>query len=725
MQLLDTLSLPTAQFASLSILLQLHHEDFSPTQTTRSRSNGHSIDGKEKQTDNAHLSSSPSGNAADRNATPMTHSVLKHDLITISPCCLLHRDVTERALGSLHTKVMMERGMRDDVCGIHAHRDEHCQVVTEQVVSEDETQDDSNKQARKGVSFHEDTKAGKEVGQITPEGEQTSNNNGILPVKIYRPPSNQTLCSLGFHLHYVQINVDDIGDDSDDATMFKRVISVLLPDMSLTSLTFGIEKQSAVILLTVAVTGPAYDIYGSSSLITNLPNRLREGMAILSAVDTTSKNEDVQSPIKEKIENTKSNKLSGISHFAKNEGMGQSAKKSTLMYDSTYFHRLYMALLATILDDEDRLLRDHDAAILNASNAYHLTAQNRLNDTPKSKNKRFIFPRKGGNKTLKYESRDTIEEDVIHLEAEAHLNKTANMSSNAEIARQNVLQMEILSVAEDDMPLPKYQHAIEGKRQHQIKSPRSGGGMVTIASGQFGRKENQYDLAGFDYRPAFGPGSVSNTVSTAGSSDDVSTATGDDTTAMSSKYTAFSNASSVPTLSKSKKDSAGKSSRFKFLQKRKETNATKSPSKPPLPLPKHAPRQEIFDPFSYDGDVIHEEQEDRMDTSNSIASESTKETSDQSVQQLINAAMRSYSEDESEGARSLPDTGNEEKGVISESIETEKDAIPMRCLVVDLALNEDLTCEYKQSKLSSINIEGTVQVSVFMHTFTFFTYITN
>ena len=130
-------------------------------------------------------------------------------------------------------------------------------------------------------------------------------------------------------------------------------------------------------------------------------------------------------------------------------------------------------------------------------------------------------------------------------------------------------------------------------------------------------------------------------------------------------------------------------------------------------------QQEVFDPFRYDGDVINEEQEDGTGTNEagSVASGSTKETSEQPVQQVMGAVSRSFSEDESE-ARSLPTsapttpvatTEDEESDMVGPEYDQEPE-IPLSYLGVDLALNEDLTCEYKKSKLSSITVDGTVQV---------------
>jgi hypothetical protein len=141
----------------------------------------------------------------------------------------------------------------------------------------------------------------------------------------------------------------------------------------------------------------------------------------------------------------------------------------------------------------------------------------------------------------------------------------------------------------------------------------------------------------------------------------------------------------------------------------------------------------VFDPFSYDGDVNDEGQEYKTEANeaDSVASGSTKETPEPVVGPAIDAVTRSFSEDESE-ARSLPvsapptpipTTEDDDEVDIAVPEYEEEVAVPLRYLDVDLALNEDLTCEYKKSKLSSITVDGTVQVSVFR--LSLFTQVTN
>ena len=701
------------------------------------------VEGREKQTDNAHLSLSPDGKTNNGNVEDeadvsagtqrsLSRSVLRHDLTALSPFCMYNREAMEGALESLHKKIIVERGMRDDFSGVGKPIES---VVTKEVREPPPklaTEDDTVSSKRKGVSFHQDTKAGKEAAHTTPgsleEGKQKSKfERDILPLKNYQPPTSHTGCSLGVNLNYVQINIEDMAEENEDTALFRRIMSVLLPDIPFTSLKpiDKKEKQSAVILLAVAFTGPSYDLYGCSSLVIDMPKRLNEGICILEGIDTAPKKEEIIiAPVEELApKRSKSNKIIAISPFNKNEEEQSDVPKATVTYDSGYFERLYLAVLATIMDDEDGLLRDHDAiALMNnkKSTPEPAATMNRSKDVSKPKTKLFTFSRKGGNN-----SGDDIDGGINPLEIELDQNKSDSSSFHAEIARREAMQMELLSLAEDDMSLPQYEHAGENERKRppQVKSPKAGGGMVTITSGRFGRKENHFDLAGFEYKPSFGAGSVSGTASTMASSDDVSTATGDETATLSSKYTMLSNASSVPTLSKSKKDSGGRSSRFKFLQKRKENKALKSPSKPPLPSQtRQIPQQDVFDPFRYDADVINEEQEDETEVNEgaSVASGSTKETSDQQAQQVIGAVSRSFSEDESE-ARSLPTSApptpialaEDEESDIVEPEPDQEPAVPLSYLDVDLALNEDLTCEYKKSKLSSITVDGTVQVSHF------------
>ncbi|KAL3773110.1 hypothetical protein ACHAWO_008705 [Cyclotella atomus] len=853
MQLLDTLTLPSAQFTCLSILLQLHHEDFSsstastansakvnnhyasstpkptlhqchsltsdkpkivPVYSAQSKvyyiassrqSIGHDmdettlevaptpiikeaivltvhyddllepyytilVDGQEKQTDNSHLSLNPDGvpftvegkvGGNDDTTAPrrrsLSHSVIRKDLTIISPLCIIPESSAYSALDSLQKKIMVERGMRDDFIGIDGRGgggEEETDLSTTKSESKtvaklpsnsnaqdkgEESTSGGNKTIRKGVSFHQDTKAGKEaiVPRTTPGSmdEKKANDTftaaGDLPLKLYKPPSSHTRCPLGFHLYYVQLNIEDVKENNEKATTFQRVMSVLLPNISLDSLKpIGKEMQSGVILLTVAMTGPAYDLYGCSALMMNLPNRLQEAMTMLAAVDTTPRKEDIILPLlKEDESKLKKGKPNRKIAFNKSEEEQAAQQTKTMVYDSAYFQRLYMGLLATVMDDDDGLLRDHDTlSLLNntPSVPQSIAPSSRMKDVSKSKNKLFTFSRRVG-KADKYESGDAIDGGIIPLEIEVDSNKSeSGSSSHAEIVRRAALQMEILSLAEDDMSLPKYQHAGESeRRRNQVKSPKAGGGIAAIASsGRFGRKETQFDLAGFEYKPSSSSGSVSGTASTMASSDDVSTTTGGDETAtLSSKYTMLSNTPSVPTLSKSKKDSGGRSSRFKFLQKRKESKTGKSPSKPPLPpQSRQIPQQQVFDPFSYDVDVIDKGQEYKTEANeaDSVASGSTKETPEPVGGPAVDAVTHSFSEDESD-AKSLPvsapptpipTTEEEDEVDMAEPEYEEEVAVPLGYLDVDLALNEDLTCEYKKSKLSSITVDGTVQVRI-------------
>ena len=145
-----------------------------------------------------------SSNEADKSAgTPirsLTHSVLREEISTISPLMLLDEQRMKCALGSLYKQVMLERGMRDDFCGIghskgNEDADEDTPVVSV-VEEEDEAVTPSSSKVRKGVSFHEDTKAGRASAPTIETSKETKKN--VLPMRMYRPPSKHIRCSLGW-----------------------------------------------------------------------------------------------------------------------------------------------------------------------------------------------------------------------------------------------------------------------------------------------------------------------------------------------------------------------------------------------------------------------------------------------------------------------------------------------------------------------------------------------
>ena len=425
-------------------------------------------------------------------------------------------------------------------------------------------------------------------------------------------------------------------------------------------------------------------------------------------------------------------------------------------------------------------------------------------------------------------------------------------TSNAEIVRQSGQQLELLSIVDDEMALPRYSrsaaggggggrtpsspsaHASAGSpRRSKAGGGRAGGttGGSSAPTARFGRTPAPSDLSGFEYRPpsslrqhhhrrtaaSHGSGtSVSGTAASAstmgGASDDVSVGTlGDDATAatVSSRYTTSSSStsSSVPTLSKSRRDSSpiatsSKSSRSRFLQRKRTTKgeggATTPRSttfKPPLFTPRQRPNpQPAYDPFGMDDDVDDYEEDDTIaeiegeDRSVSSVSSPTRDNlgaqttpgdqtpmtpdyqtpktpdertpetpnapeGDDTISQsslsppvtpqdyayssptvqVMEAISRSMSEEEEEksanGLHSIPESApSSPREETLSSIEPTRDMVvdsaadeeeetlvalePIRFLDIGLALNEDLTCEYHRSKLSSLSVDGTVQVSV-------------
>ena len=818
MQLLDSCPLPQAQFASLSILLQLHlnHDD---NDGSKNPSNNMDIseEGVGGDTANdmeADKSAGPASKSHTSTLFQPQYAVLKESLTVISPTTILPEGACNRSMDSLQCHVMKNYGMRDDFIGLN-NSDSNTPDQFDDgngSIGEEEDDDGSPRRSSK-VRFHDDTKEGvsTEPTNNAKDGNiSNSNGNQLLSVQTFKPPPQQLNCSLGVTLFYIAMDVKDIvkGVGDDAVKTFHNCAKVLLPDISLQELNkagnLGKNRgQQGVILLTVGIIGPAYDLFGCSSVISNLPARLLESMSTFGKLDTSPKEVVLASAVvneqRQVMENGKKKNLRRGKNAPLSVTTQQTQQK--VSYDSAYFQCLYMALLATLID-EDGMLHDHDdiigsttTGVVSESTLFASTTAvvgvglNTPSSGTANKKKRFTFSRGNkGNKTPDYESGDLISggDDPFELEkgATVGLDETSGMN-NAEIVRRTAQQLEVLSLVEDDMPLPKYTHFAEGRvpasPRGGLKSPR---GRHKVPSGRFGRLPVVSDLAGFEYRPPLhqqqhmhgGVMSLSGTVSTSvvGNSDDVSTATGG---ADSSKYTLgtmgseFSSLSSVPTLSKSKRDSSGSSSRSRFMRKKKRSSPAKisedtesqqeAKAKPPL-HPQDSPSKPVYVPFSVDDaieeDVVVQTSNATID-SPSIASVSTKDTVEeistasqtqeiasappspatpqqqppspatpqqqeeedddeeeltekqqpdppQDVPQpkppIITAMSRSFSEDESaEENQSIPEISPPTPKEVEE---------PTVYLDVGLALNEDLTCEYKRSKLSSLAVEGTVQV---------------
>jgi len=304
----------------------------------------------------------------------------------------------------------------------------------------------------------------------------------------------------------------------------------------------------------------------------------------------------------------------------------------------------------------------------------------------------------------------------------------------------------VLSIAEEDMPIPRYSHLIgehtkKSASPRARKSPRKGG--AAASSGRFGRPAVPSDLSGFEYRPSMqqrmvggGGMSVSGfTTSTSEISEDASIMTGDHTA-----YTTSSQ-SSVPTLSRSKRDdsstsssSSSRSRRFMFMKKKKEKSPKRKKGKPLSAIPQDQElqlQQPVYDPFGNDDDegnandsIAENGVFQSLNTSNISVPVDLDDTPPESPQKaMVNDLNKSYSY-ESEGKESEASAPESNASTAPESIaepeelepepvpepEPEPEPEPTRHLDVSLALNEDLTCEYKQSKLSTLTVEGTIQV---------------
>lgn len=923
MQLLDSCALPEAQFATLTVLLQLNDiydsqhgnqnvsglssekdergesshslpppEDGDQNSESRDTEGNHCEKNEDDEADkSAGSTNNPLYENEDyrsRNKTksnlwrhpkrrtePMTHAVLRESMTVISPTTLLPEGAHSRSMESLEIHLMQEFGFRDDFrriggppSDVYRDNEESCDTIVDHdhgkrgeseqdqhdVENNLECDDGGELNGRNGrsnsrVRFHTDTKDGamddsnvvseKNAPSLLQNRKMMEYEDTSFPfenqlaVKSYSPPSFHLNCSLGLTLFYVTVFVEDIGElsegcngiiqdgqlsiEKDTTKTLKHCAAVLLPNVSWqkTHSQFATAsrmegKRGGMVILTVGITGPAYDLYGASPVVANLPQRLRECVRTLSALNTVSPSHIVKlkdagkqtehrsSPQQQKHASpkrsfikTKSKPSSYRKDIVTDPSSRQSHQPTSLIaYDHSYFRQLYRALLASLLNDDDGYLSSRNIAPSNSSDfgmpggvisshkidgsVHSHQSSSPTIDSESSippnhdsgssgggKKKLFTFSRKRNSRTTTgYETGDSISsgtpQDNKNDASDASFPSdrfSSQVPKAAEIVERMSLQLEVLSLAEEDMALPLYSKYecsadmlsvgnVERKRLLPSTSPKvslASHGGTTHVSGRFGKPAAPSDLSGFDFKPKpsssrphvmNSAGSVSGLSSTSlmGSvSDDASILTGNDT-ATTSKFTASSSSqSSVPTLSKSKRDLMTTSSRSLFVQRRKAAavvaasptragvEANAGPSKPPLfPHERQTVPMPLFDPFGVEqnedicDDVSKEKRnDDNAEEALSIASVSTKDTAisgsapPSPLSRINGTISNSSSRDGSDvgDEHSLPqEHGPSIKG-------------PLVRLDVALALNEDLTCEYKKSKLSTLSVEGTLQVS--------------
>ena len=774
---------------------------------------------------------------------PLRHAVVTETITVITPHTLLPEKSHLECMEGLHVNLMNSYGLKDDfflgggVVGTDDNNDEKKhysennggeEEVNDDDVSDsnimsggDQDEDDNDldstmtpliknsynysKEVRFGDGTKGPTMKKAAIGSGNKGDDMKKKTGGYhtfgknLPVRIYKPKN----CLLGMTCYYLAVyaedipklieggdnnnNDDDGADDGDSMAkaLFQHCASVLVPGISLTSK----YQRGGVVVLTVGSTGPPYDLFGASTVIATLPQRLREGMKQLAFVDTSPKkerlltNDELQRQLLQQQQQPEKDGSRRFSFLGKSstsnrsssqqqqqqkllQQLSQSASTTTAAttYDSAYFHRLYMALLATILDDEDGYMREHDEVVMKPypfspatvgvgttprtpSTMGGLLTDQGMTSSGTVKKNRFTFSRRKVENDQEYAFDNGGGGEGIPDFKDDDNSEGGAQSTNdvADIIRRTAQKLEVLSIAEEEMPIPRYSHLI-GENEKSSGTPKtrkspqkpSGRKGAAASSGRFGRPAVPSDLSGFEYRPSaqqrMGVGggggmSVSGfTTSTSEISEDASIMTGD--------HTAFttSSQSSVPTLSRSKRDdsstssSSSRSRRFMFMKKKKEKSPkrNKKAKQPLSAIPQGQELQQqqlVYDPFGNDDGEVNNENDSLAEKEGVFQSLNSKsvpvdldDTPPETPQKtMVNELKESYSY-ESEGKdSSYASAAESNASTAPESIaepepEPEPEPAPTRHLDVSLALNEDLTCEYKQSKLSNLTVEGTIQV---------------
>ncbi|KAL7544729.1 hypothetical protein ACHAWF_008093 [Thalassiosira exigua] len=533
-----------------------------------------------------------------------------------------------------------------------------------------EIADDGSSSRRSRVRFHDGTKAGAAASDSSPRAAASPpppppSADGRWAVRVYRPPRRVAGCSIATTIFYAVARVDDVskalgepnedGDRSDaggnegdvgegdgnrsaeaaGAQLLRGCASALLPRASLPALASDAgrdpTRRAGAVVLAVGVSGPAHDLYGASSVVSSLPDRLRGGLAALAGLDSAP-----------------------------------AASRAALC----------RAVLSSHLDDEDGLVATYDPRLRSSSTTAAVGGAPGSNAPGKqhprrtrpsgaagpsesasgggagaARRKLFTFSLGkrggggggGGGAADGYERSDSAipgggagptageGEGPSGGASEGPADGDgAGGGGHAEAARRTAQRLELLSLAEDGMALPRYAGALlrEGgsgggrdrrrRRHHRprfppssppvaLRSPRRPGAKGGSAPGggggaRFGRSPAPSDLSGFERRrPPPGGGvrgttprardasvaggsegtDLSSAIASSSPDDSATVATADDSVTVASRRTSDSAAAAsssssshhVPTLSRSRRDvssSSAKTSRKRFLRRKKK-----------------------------------------------------------------------------------------------------------------------------------------------------------
>ena len=583
---------------------------------------------------------------------------------------------------------------------------------------------------RKGgrVRFHDDTK-GSPQAMSTSEFDANSNSYGVksqllckhLKVRVYRPQRCDWGCPLGITLFYLTVYMGDRTFLSGEMEVDQKALGL---DIAVQNAS-GSSGDRVVLLIAVEMSGPACQLSSASSVSASLRGCMTKLLDFLNLNGKMSKR------------GNGSNSLTSQ--------MRQQDQQQALASQANH----HMALLATLVDNSGGLLQDDDdmnlrcTTMLSAEKSASCPSGNR-GGSGAIRKKLFTFSLSKGRSVEVLVSPDNVSRQIIEG------------ATNADIIQETAQRLELLSIIEDEMLLPKYSHApvVGGGRNLSFfarfpwRSYVGGFGVMGAFSltGRYGRPPAILDLSSFEYCPSSRRRQASVTTASMSliDSDEFSMMTGGDETSSStvvSRYTTSlaCTSSLVPTLSKSRRDflSSGsiETSRSRFFQQKKRDKTTMAQQATLRPL-----LQTIYDPFRIDDNFKDYEADDKNlsddhigasacistdeiaissnnhTTSEGIVLSQTATRSKSAAMTLSEQGLTAFeparyldvgiaSEDDVEMHASIGHAGNLDGSIASNKEYT-------RYLDVGLALNEDLTCEYYNSKLSSLFVDGTVQVSV-------------
>lgn len=482
----------------------------------------------------------------------------------INPATMLPDHACKGCVNGMHRVAALELGVPEDIKdydeneegGFDFDAGEH-QSLTHIECIEDDAR-------RKGgrVRFHDDTK-GSPQAMSTSKFDANSNSDRVksqllckhLKVRVYRPQRCDLGCPLGITLFYLTVYMGERMFLSGEMEVDQKALTSWNNCLSGNQMGLDTAVQNAsgssgdrvVLLIAVETSDPACHLSSASSV----SERLRDCMTKLVTLDLLKLNGKMS-----KRGNGSKSLTSQVRQQDQQQSMALQANH-------------HIALLATLVDDSGGLMQDDDNMNLRSAtmSSAEVSVESASCLSGNRRKKLFTFSLSKGRSDVQASS-DNVSRQVIER-ADYH-ERGMFYATNADIIQGTAQRLELLSIIEDEMLLPKYSHVavVGGERKLSViysfarfpwRSYVGGFGVMGAVSATGRYAPAILDLSSFEYFPSSRRRQAFVTTASMADSDELSMMTGGDenstSTVVSRSITSLACTSSlVPTLSKSRRD---------------------------------------------------------------------------------------------------------------------------------------------------------------------------